>query len=199
MHVVERHETPLDPWISALAEIRRDIGQQCAGLSDAQLNWRPRPGAWSVAQVLEHLVIANESYVIPIQNALGGVGRRTIWQHIPLLPRLYGALLVAAFSPGASVSIQAPELWRPPDGIIDRSVVARLDAQGERLGDLMRRCRDRELTSICVTRGAVRGLSPARRIPHHRRAPAPSRRAGRRDPARGRVPRSMTARRRAAR
>jgi len=155
MAVVDHRETPLDPCISELAATLRDIGQQCAGLSDAQLNWRPRPGAWSVAQVLEHLVIANESYVIPIQNALGGVGRRTIWQHVPLLPRLYGVLLVAAFSPGASISIQAPELWRPPDGSIDRSVVARLDAQGERLGDLMRRCRDRELTRIIIASPAA--------------------------------------------
>jgi hypothetical protein len=39
-------------------------------LSDAQLNWKPRPDAWSVGQCLEHLCLSNEVYVKPIVTAL---------------------------------------------------------------------------------------------------------------------------------
>ncbi len=155
MQPVEPRESPLDPWIGDLAEVVDRIAQRCAGLSEAQRNWRPGPGAWSVAQVLEHLVIANESYVVPISEVLAGSARRSVWQRVPGLPRLCGAMLVAAFSPGASMRIQAPELWRPPDGVIDGGGVARLTAQGERLSDLMRRCRDRELTRIIIASPAA--------------------------------------------
>src|SRR5688572_16060680 len=40
------------------------------GLSHAQLNWKPRPDAWSVGQCLEHLCLSNEVYVEPIVTAL---------------------------------------------------------------------------------------------------------------------------------
>ena len=39
-------------------------------LTDAQLNWKPRPDAWSVGQCLEHLCLSNEVYVEPIVTAL---------------------------------------------------------------------------------------------------------------------------------
>jgi len=37
-----------------------------------QLNWRPRPDAWSIGQCLEHLCLSNEVYVRPIAEALNG-------------------------------------------------------------------------------------------------------------------------------
>jgi hypothetical protein len=42
------------------------------GLTADQLNWRPRPGAWSVGQCLEHLCISNELYMEPIAESLRG-------------------------------------------------------------------------------------------------------------------------------
>jgi len=44
----------------------------CEGLSPEQLNWRPRPEAWSVGQCLEHLHLANEVYLPAISIALEG-------------------------------------------------------------------------------------------------------------------------------
>ena len=41
-----------------------------AGLSKAQLNWRPSPRAWSIGQCLEHLAISNEVYMEPIKRSL---------------------------------------------------------------------------------------------------------------------------------
>jgi len=39
-------------------------------LTPQQLNWKPRPGEWSVGQCLEHLHIANEVYLRAISNSL---------------------------------------------------------------------------------------------------------------------------------
>lgn len=43
-----------------------------SGLNHEQLNWRPTPGAWSVGQCLEHLVIANGVYLPAISASLEG-------------------------------------------------------------------------------------------------------------------------------
>jgi hypothetical protein len=39
-------------------------------LTIAQLNWKPRPGAWSIGQCLEHLCLSNEVYMVPISDSL---------------------------------------------------------------------------------------------------------------------------------
>lgn len=41
-----------------------------ANLSPDQLNWNPRPGAWSVGQCLEHLSVSNEVYLLAISESL---------------------------------------------------------------------------------------------------------------------------------
>jgi hypothetical protein len=41
-------------------------------LRPEQLNWQPRPGAWSVGQCLEHLYITNQVYLPAISAALKG-------------------------------------------------------------------------------------------------------------------------------
>ncbi len=41
-------------------------------LTRAQVNWPPRPGAWSVGQCLQHLAICNEVYIEAIEAALTG-------------------------------------------------------------------------------------------------------------------------------
>lgn len=43
-----------------------------SGLNPEQLNWQPRPGAWSVGQCLEHLCITNEVYLPAISASLVG-------------------------------------------------------------------------------------------------------------------------------
>jgi DinB family protein len=41
-------------------------------LTPRQLNWKPRPEVWSIAQCLEHLCVASEVYLPAISNSLGG-------------------------------------------------------------------------------------------------------------------------------
>jgi hypothetical protein len=51
-------------------------------LRPEQLNWQPRPGAWSVGQCLEHLYNANQLYLPAISAALKG--RQEVVQEIRL-------------------------------------------------------------------------------------------------------------------
>lgn len=40
------------------------------GLSSAQLNWPPRPDAWSIGKCIEHLAIANDIYIAAIASSI---------------------------------------------------------------------------------------------------------------------------------
>ena len=58
--------------ISELDAADRRAELVAKGLSPEQLNWKPRPDAWSVGQCLEHLRITNEVYLPAISRALEG-------------------------------------------------------------------------------------------------------------------------------
>lgn len=48
----------LESMLQQLDAIKADGQAVCAGLSDAQFNWRPAPDRWSIAECLVHLNVA---------------------------------------------------------------------------------------------------------------------------------------------
>ena len=84
------------------------------GLSDAQFNWKPEPGRWSMAECITHLNIANGGDLAPLDAAIskGRAGNRTGEG-----PFAYGFLskkFVATMEPGGKRKIKAPKLYIPP-------------------------------------------------------------------------------------
>jgi hypothetical protein len=61
----------------SLEELRRELNanshnaeELCRGLSEEQLSWRPEPGRWSIAELLVHLNLTNQTYVPAIEVAV---------------------------------------------------------------------------------------------------------------------------------
>jgi len=65
---------PLPAWSQRLLSEFNDsdarVKMLTAGMSSAQLNWPPRPAAWSIGQCIEHLAIANDIYIAAMASAL---------------------------------------------------------------------------------------------------------------------------------
>ena len=56
--------------LSELDDSDRRAEKVARGLTAEQLNWRPRPDAWSVGQCLDHLYAANQVYLPAISASL---------------------------------------------------------------------------------------------------------------------------------
>lgn len=82
MAPLNRESTGLPEWssrlISELDAADRRATAVAGGLSAAQLNWPPRPGAWSIGQCLEHLRAGNELLIPAISAALDGAEHRPV-------------------------------------------------------------------------------------------------------------------------
>lgn len=86
------------------------------GLTPEQLNWHPRPDAWSVGQCLEHLCITNELYVPPISASLA---RKQISQVQDITPGWFGRWFIKSFIEPSPQTKQA----RAPGKIVPGSRV----------------------------------------------------------------------------
>ena len=80
-------------------------------LNREQLNWRPAPGAWSIGQCLEHLLIANEIYLPAISVSLDG--RRSSPVQEVTLSRFSRWLIYNYIGPTNGKRAQAPPKIRP--------------------------------------------------------------------------------------
>ena len=105
------------PWLAQRAEevrasitaLQRDV----APLTYLQLGWRPPHGGWSIAQVLEHLLITDASYVEELRRVLPQAPHATSpnW-----MPSLIGGFLVRSLAPDNTRRMPTPRRWRPGPG-----------------------------------------------------------------------------------
>ena len=110
---------------SQLEEITREAQLAFGGLGGQQLNWRPDATRWSVAQCLEHLVIGNGLMFRGMDDALTEALPRSIWQRMPLLPRMFGKVMVRSQSPTAVGHYTAPSKAQPGTSTIGADIVQR--------------------------------------------------------------------------
>lgn len=82
MSVAATTHSALPAWsqrlISELEAADQRAERLARGLNREQLNWRPTPGAWSIGQCLQHLLIANEIYLPAISISLDGRQRSQV-------------------------------------------------------------------------------------------------------------------------
>ena len=91
------------------------ISRAARGLSLRQLQWRPPEGGWGIGDVLEHLVVSNDDYLMRLRRrvregagrAAGVPGRGADgWR-----PSLMGGFLARSLR--APRRLPAPKIWRP--------------------------------------------------------------------------------------
>jgi hypothetical protein len=118
-------------------------------LDDRQFNWRASDTAWSVGQCLEHLVKANRAMCVTMNDALDG--RRRFAQRLPVLPGIFGRLLVKSQSPVAARKFVAPQSARPGMSAVDRRTLSEFTDYNSEMSARLQGLGDRELVSVMVS------------------------------------------------
>lgn len=143
--IAERRAAPRtsETFLRELDEIRRSAADLVEGLSDAQLNWRPGPDRWSIAECLEHLSISAELYFPMIDEAVArrraehGEGRGSGPVSFNFLERW----VLGTLEPPVRLKVRSPRIFAPPSDLDGKETITRfLSVQDE----LERRIRDAE-------------------------------------------------------
>ena len=58
-----------DRWTLHIEKLTSDYIREFGSLTPIEINWKPKPGVWSIGQNIEHLVVVNGSY-FPVVHAL---------------------------------------------------------------------------------------------------------------------------------
>src|ERR1700744_6208985 len=84
----------------------------CAGLSEEQLSWSPRPGRWSIAQNLSHLRRTTEVFLPAVDAPLEASRNQKLHSPGPFRLNLYGRLLVWRIESRPILKMRAPKaIW----------------------------------------------------------------------------------------
>lgn len=114
-------------WASKIDQITADFNTSFGGLTTEQLNWKPNPDTWSVAQNIEHLIIINESYY-PILTALHEGKYKTPWiGRIGFIVNLFGKTVFKAVDPARRKKMKTFPIWEPSTGKVPGTILAKFE------------------------------------------------------------------------
>lgn len=123
---------------TSLEDVAREADAVFGGFDVPRLNWRPDATRWSVGQCFDHLLVENRQVIGAARDALAGTNPPTLWQRVPMLPRLVGRLLIRTQSPDGRRRFKAPASGRPATSDIAGDIVARFVRQQREMADWVR-------------------------------------------------------------
>jgi DinB superfamily len=103
----------LQEVIDALTAVERDAERIVAPLDDEQFNWSPASGAWSIAQCLDHLNVANARYFGGVTAAVARAEAGGLTRRGPIQSSFLGRWFVAMLEPPVRLKARAPGNIRP--------------------------------------------------------------------------------------
>lgn len=117
------------------------------GLTLAQLNWKPRPDAWSIGQCLEHLCLSNEVYAEPMTKALGGRATGPVDE---IRPGWFGRWFIRRYIEPTTPRTRgrAPKTTVPVVRQVDASILDRFIASNARIRDVIALAREHDVNRV---------------------------------------------------
>jgi hypothetical protein len=145
-------ETISFPAVLAEAEkIATEASATFGRLSPRQINWKRSPGEWSIGQCFDHLLATNRPYLPLLEKIAAGENKRSLWERMPILPRLFGRLVIRAVDPESTRKVKARPAFRPTESEVDALVVNQFVNQQQELMRLMKATGHLELERIVIT------------------------------------------------
>jgi hypothetical protein len=144
-------------WLRQIDQTTRKAQEAFGTLTPEALNRQPAPGAWSIAQCLDHLMVTNLTYW-PVVRQLRAGAYRTPWHgRFGFLTRFFGNIVLGSVQPDRRRKMKTFPIWEPAQSDLPGDIVARFASHQNELKDLIRSSED------LLAKGAVIS-SPANRI-----------------------------------
>lgn len=120
---------------------RAEARSLCDGLSAEQLLWRPAPGAWGIAECLDHLVRAGSWFVKQAGHGLADARARGLRAEGPFRLSWLDRLAVRVLEPPVRrLRVRAPRGSEPPADLDPRAAVRAFDRLQDGLAERLREC-----------------------------------------------------------
>ncbi len=140
-----------DDVLSIAEDARREFGK----LTSDQLNWKPGPERWSVAQCFDHLLTANTAYFPIFQSIVENRKQTRFVERLPGLPKLWARLLINSLDPSNVKKMKAPTSFEPSSSEVSSSIIEDFASQQSQIAETMDKTKDMTLDKIIITSPAL--------------------------------------------
>ena len=114
-------------WTSILNDITEQSLTEFGKLSNEQMNWKPNPNTWSIAQNLDHLIVVNETYYPILTSLKEGRYKAPFIAKIGFMVSFLGKTILKAVQPDRQKKMKTFPIWEPNTSKISDDILKRFE------------------------------------------------------------------------
>ena len=127
----------MNHWINTIDRTTENFQEHFANLSKEELNWKPNPKAWSIAQNIDHLIVINQTY-FPVLAALkAGTYQTPFTAKIGFLVSYFGKMILNSVKPEYKKKIKTFPIWQPAQSEISEDILDRFTQHQSELKEMI--------------------------------------------------------------
>lgn len=120
-------------WLTEIDKLTHLFSGKFSGLNEEELNWKPNPNAWSIAQHIEHLIVINQTYFSVLAELKSGQYKLPFTAKFGFLVRFFGNVVLNAVKPEQRKKTRTFPIWEPPSSKIAGDILDRFKVHQEEL------------------------------------------------------------------
>ncbi len=137
-------------------ELARDAHEMFAALLPAQLNWKPQPGSWSIAQCLDHIIRLNNLYFRAIENNLKPAASSSRFANRKYRGGWFSNWFARQMGPGTERRIKTMGMFQPSGDEYSREILTGFQQNMNEMIRLIRLSSNYNLNQIRISNPASR-------------------------------------------
>ena len=124
-------------------------------LSSAQLNWKPSPDKWSIAQCLDHLIVSNSTYYPQLNEVTSGAHKNSFYQNLKFVSQFFGNYLIKETGPVVAKPMKSPPAFIPSQSEIAASIVSDFEKHQSEFSQLVQQLSKTDLNNTVISSPAL--------------------------------------------
>lgn len=110
-------------WISEIELLTKAFENEFGNLTAEEVNRKPNATTWSIGQVIEHIIVVNESYYPVVEQLRAGTYRTPWTARLPFLVNWFGDFILQGVEPERKKKIKTFPVWEPQQSEVWADIV----------------------------------------------------------------------------
>lgn len=148
----------IDSWLNRINTITAEVVKRFGGLSAQQLNLKPSPDTWSIAQNLDHLIVLNSCYVPVIQAVRKGSLSLPFLAKFGFWVKFCGKMILKSVNPDRRKKVGTFPIWEPSSTMLPDNIIQIFADHQMALKDLITQSKDLILAEKVIVSPANKNI-----------------------------------------
>lgn len=113
----------MNNWTNQIDKNTVAFQQHFGVLKDEELNWKPTPETWSIAQNIDHLIVINQTYFPVFTELKYGIYKPPFIARFGFIVSYLGKLILNSVQPDRSKKLKTFPIWEPAQSRISEHIL----------------------------------------------------------------------------